>query len=200
MQILQLFDHYYDNDAQKALPIAELRERFSQAGNEKLNAATSQEDTFDAAAWNGMSAKQQDDVLMNYRLAYRNTSYVNCCEALGTVLANDEVKGDKYQSYFNLPENQKLFFDVIIRNVASNDGELVDVAIQYEETLKDEELLCVPRIAKVGSLEEYFGHKEIDGGQNQILINNTGKIANSLTIINDISINGVDFVDKIAVS
>ncbi|NQY29227.1 MAG: peptidase M14 [Flavobacteriaceae bacterium] len=115
-------------------------------------------------------------------------------------IANDEVKGDKYQSYFNLPENQKLFFDIIIRNVVSNDGELVDVAIQYEETLKNEELLFVPRIAKVGSLEEYFGHKEIDGGQNPILINNTGKIANSLTIINEISINGVDFVDKIAVS
>jgi leucyl-tRNA synthetase len=39
-----------------------------------------------------MSAKQKDDVLMNYRLAYRKTGYVNWCEALGTVLANDEVK------------------------------------------------------------------------------------------------------------
>ena len=39
-----------------------------------------------------MTAKQKDDVLMNYRLAYRKVSYVNWCEGLGTVLANDEVK------------------------------------------------------------------------------------------------------------
>jgi hypothetical protein len=115
-------------------------------------------------------------------------------------IANGGIEGDAYQSYFSLPENQKLFFDIIIRNVARSDGELVDVAIQYEETLKDEELLFVPKVAKVGSLEEYFGHKEIDGEQNSILINNTDKILDSLTIINEISLNGVDFADKIAVS
>jgi len=115
-------------------------------------------------------------------------------------IANGENKGDGYQSYFNLPENQKLFFDIIIRNITNSDGELVDLAIQYEETLKGEELLFLPKVAKVGSLEEYFGHKEIDGDQNSILINNTDKTPDLLTIINKISINGVDFADKIAVS
>ncbi len=115
-------------------------------------------------------------------------------------IANGEVEEGGYQPYFSLPENQKLFFDIIIRNVARSEGEFVDVAIQYEETLKGEELLFVPKVAKVGSLEEYFGHKEIDGEQNSILINNTDKILDSLTIINEISINGVDFADKIAVS
>jgi len=115
-------------------------------------------------------------------------------------IANGNIEGNNYQSYFNLPENQKLFFDIIIRNVVMTGDELVDIAIQYEETLKEEKLLFVPKVAKVGSLEEYFGHKEIDGGQNSILINNTDKISDSLTIINEISINGVDFVDKIAVS
>ena len=115
-------------------------------------------------------------------------------------IANGDIQGENYQSYFDLPENQKLFFDIIIRNVARSEGELVDVAIQYEEVLIDEKLLFVPKVAKVGSLEEYFGHKEIDGGQNSILINNTDKITDSLTIINEISINGVDFADKIAVS
>jgi len=115
-------------------------------------------------------------------------------------IANENIDGSDYQSYFDLPENQKLFFDIIIRNVARSEEKLVDVAIQYEEMLVDEELLFVPNVAKVGSLEEYFGHKEIDGGQNSILINNTDKITDSLTIINEISINGVDFADKIAVS
>jgi len=114
-------------------------------------------------------------------------------------IANDSVRGDEYQPYFSLPENQKLFFDIIIRNVARNEGELVDVAIQYEEVLEGEVLSFVPKVAKVGSLEEYFGHKEIDGGQNPILINNTNEITDLLTIINEITINGIDFADKIAV-
>jgi len=116
-----------------------------------------------------------------------------------TCIASNSVNGKGYQPYFNLPENQKLFFDIIIRNVIGDEGELVDVAIQFEETLRDEELLFVPKIAKIGSLEEYFGHKEIDGDQNSIMINNVAKIPASLTIINEISINGVDFADKIAV-
>lgn len=115
-------------------------------------------------------------------------------------IANGGIEGDAYQPYFSLPENQKLFFDVIIRNVVRSEGELVDIAIQYEEVLKDETLLFVPKIAMVGSLEEYFGHKEIDGEQNSILINNTGKTLDLLSIINKITINGVDFADKIAVS
>lgn len=117
-----------------------------------------------------------------------------------TLIANDFLEGDNYESYFDLPENQKLFFDVIIRNVTQNDGELIDVAIQYEETLRGEDLLFLPKIAKVGSLEEYFGHKEIEGGQNKILINNSDIITDSLMIIYEISVNGVDFLDKIAVS
>jgi len=115
-------------------------------------------------------------------------------------IANSDIEGDGYQSYFSLPENQKLFFDVIIRNVVGSEEELVDVAIQYEETLVDEKLLFVPKVVKVGSLEEYFGHTEIDGGQNSILINNTNKITDLLTIISEISVNGVDFAGKIAVS
>jgi len=116
-----------------------------------------------------------------------------------SLIANNDIEGDNYQTYFDLPENQKLFFDVIIRNVIGSEGELIDVAIQYQETLTNEELLFVPKVVKTGSLEEYFGHKEIDGGQNSILINNTDEITDSLTIINEITINGVDFADKIAV-
>ncbi|MCB9322514.1 MAG: leucine--tRNA ligase [Lewinellaceae bacterium] len=89
---IQLFEHYYDYDADKAQPISALVARFNQSGTEGINAACSETLQFSASAWKGMSPKEQDDVLMNFRLAFRKVSYVNWCEALGTVLANDEVK------------------------------------------------------------------------------------------------------------
>ena len=89
---IQLFEHYYDNDAQKAFPITNLVEKFEASGNLNVNAANSFDGQFSSDDWGKMTAKQKDDVLMNYRLAYRKVSYVNWCEALGTVLANDEVK------------------------------------------------------------------------------------------------------------
>ncbi len=89
---LQLFNHWYDNGAGKARPIEELVEVFEKNGNQAINAANSQEGHFSADEWKGMDAKSQSDVLMNYRLAYRKTTFVWWCEELGTVLANDEVK------------------------------------------------------------------------------------------------------------
>jgi leucyl-tRNA synthetase len=89
---LQLYQHYYDTAADKALPVTDLVKTFETAGNANVQAATTQEATFSAEEWNGYTPKEQDDILMNYRLAYRKLTYVNWCEALGTVLANDEVK------------------------------------------------------------------------------------------------------------
>lgn len=89
---LQLFNHYYDNNADCAKPINELIEIFEEDGNINVDAATAQEATFSAYEWQEMTPKEQDDVLMNYRLAFRKVGYVNWCEALGTILANDEVK------------------------------------------------------------------------------------------------------------
>lgn len=89
---LQLFEHYYDTAADKALPIATLISTFEKAGNATVQAATTQETVFTAEEWKAFSKKEQSDILMNYRLAYRKETYVNWCEALGTVLANDEVK------------------------------------------------------------------------------------------------------------
>lgn len=89
---LQLFQHYYNIDKQQARPIDELISLFSQSGNSKCSAHNSDETVFNASEWNAMSPVEKDGVLMNYRLAYRKVSFVNWCEALGTVLANDEVK------------------------------------------------------------------------------------------------------------
>jgi leucyl-tRNA synthetase len=90
---LWLFEHYYDVDADKAMPIEGLREKFAQGGSHAVNAIHNhEEDEFDGATWNSYSPKQQEDILMNFRLGYRKIGYVNWCEELGTVLANDEVK------------------------------------------------------------------------------------------------------------
>lgn len=89
---LELFQHYYDLDQNKAVHVEQLIATFEKSGSEGVNAFHNQDEAFSAADWSSFSAKDKDNVLMNYRLAYRKTGYVNWCEALGTVLANDEVK------------------------------------------------------------------------------------------------------------
>ena len=89
---IQLFKSWYNNKTEKAEAISELEAVFRENGNANINAATSQEDLFTADQWNGMNEKEQQDILMNYRLAYISKTMVNWCPALGTVLANDEVK------------------------------------------------------------------------------------------------------------
>ena len=88
---MEMFRHYYDLDADKALPITELEERFAAGGAKAVNAACGKELDFTADEWKAMSEKEKSDVLMNYRIAYQGETMVNWCEALGTVLANDEV-------------------------------------------------------------------------------------------------------------
>ena len=89
---LQLFEHYYDNTSNSAQPIETLKAHFEKSGTDELDVTSSETVSFSAAKWKGMSEKEQMDVLMNYRLAYRKETFVNWCEELGTVLANDEVK------------------------------------------------------------------------------------------------------------
>lgn len=88
---IQLFEHYFNSDTQKAEPVSHLIEIFSKEGNASVNAACSQDEIFTATQWNAFNEKQQREILMNYRLAYLADTTVNWCPALGTVLANDEV-------------------------------------------------------------------------------------------------------------
>ena len=88
---IQLFKHYYDNNEGKALPVSGLVERFAKQGSECLDAACSEVLAFTADEWNSWDEAKQQQVLMNYRLAYLADIPVNWCAELGTVLANDEV-------------------------------------------------------------------------------------------------------------
>ncbi len=89
---LQLFHSYYNIELDKADDIKNLVALFEQEGNASAQAHGDQETLFTAAEWNAMSEKEQQSILMNYRLTYLSDSFVNWCPALGTVLANDEIK------------------------------------------------------------------------------------------------------------
>ena len=88
---IQMFNSYYCYDRQQARPIAELVDRFNTQGCCGLNAACSEELSFSAEEWKAKTDKEQQEVLMNYRIAYLADTMVNWCPQLGTVLANDEV-------------------------------------------------------------------------------------------------------------
>ena len=88
---IKMFNSYYDNDAKCAKPIAELIKKLSKEGSAGINAACTEEIVVTAEEWNGMSEVVQQELLMNWRIAFLNETMVNWCPALGTVLANDEV-------------------------------------------------------------------------------------------------------------
>ena len=107
MDFGELFESWYDTQAQKARPISELIDAFADNGNFNVHAACDDlwwqglsfphfgahfDGTFTATDWNSMDAAQREEVLMCFRIAYLADSEVNWCPALGTVLANDEVK------------------------------------------------------------------------------------------------------------
>ena len=89
---IQLFNAWYNRKTDRAEPISTLVKIFESNGNEGVDAASDEVDSFSAAQWKNMTEKEQQEVLMHYRLAYLSETMVNWCPALGTVLANDEVK------------------------------------------------------------------------------------------------------------
>ena len=87
----KMFNSFYCNRCGSAKPISHLVERFQKKGTEGLDVAQSEEFSFTADEWNSWDDKRQQEVLMNYRIAYLGETMVNWCPKLGTVLANDEV-------------------------------------------------------------------------------------------------------------
>lgn len=87
----KMFNSFYCNTCGKAQPIGKLIAHFEEKGTEGLDVACSEELTFTADEWKAKSEKEQQEILMNYRIAYLGETMVNWCPELGTVLANDEV-------------------------------------------------------------------------------------------------------------
>jgi leucyl-tRNA synthetase len=89
---IQLFNSWYNKDAEKAEDIDDLIAIFKTEGNLKINAACD-EDTpsITASEWNNLTHEEKEQLLLKYRLTYLADTEVNWCPALGTVLANDEI-------------------------------------------------------------------------------------------------------------
>jgi leucyl-tRNA synthetase len=134
---LRMFGSYYNQELGQARPIEELAERFFEQGTENLRAACTVELSFTAAEWRAMSEVEQQDVLMNYRLAYRADSMVNWCEALGTVLANDEVK-DGLSERGGHPVEQKRMKQWLLRVSAYAERLLSGLdTLEWSDSLKE---------------------------------------------------------------
>ncbi len=88
---LQLFNSYFCNTEKKALPISLLIKKYETNGSMPKTGTSIRGKHFTADEWNGFSKKEQEDILMKRRLVFSAFGEVNWCEALGTVLANDEV-------------------------------------------------------------------------------------------------------------
>jgi leucyl-tRNA synthetase len=89
---IQMFEHYYDLDENKAMPISHLISKLDKDGSNGVNAHCGEFDEFSASEWKSFDEKKREFALQEYRLAYLAETAVNWCSALGTVLANDEVK------------------------------------------------------------------------------------------------------------
>lgn len=114
----QLFEHWYDKTADKAKEIKELIAIFEQEGNLNVVAACGDNtNKFTAPEWTSFSEMEKSDMLMQYRLAYQADSWVNWCEGLGTVLANDEVK-DGFSERGGFPVEKKKMSQWFLRITA----------------------------------------------------------------------------------
>jgi leucyl-tRNA synthetase len=134
---IQLFHHWYNKNNRKAEPVSLLIEEFSSKGNKNINAATNHEGVFSASEWNSKSEEQQQAILMKYRLAYQADTYVNWCPALGTVLANDEVR-DGYSVRGNHPVVQKQMKQWLLRITAYTERLLDGLDhINWTDSLKE---------------------------------------------------------------
>ena len=134
----QLFDSYYCNNEDKAIQISELILDFEKNGNKQSNAVCDENTPeFSASEWNNFSEKEQEKILLNYRLAFLSDTWVNWCEGLGTVLANDEVK-DGLSERGGFPVEQKLMKQWSLRITAYADRLISGLdTVDWSESIKE---------------------------------------------------------------
>ncbi len=132
-----LFNAWYNHSNKKAEDISTLIAHFENNGNQNIHAATDIEQVFSASEWASFSTKQQQEILLQYRLAYRSESEVNWCPELGTVLANDEVK-DGLSERGGYPVIRKKMMQWSLRISAYADRLLQDLDdLDWSESIKE---------------------------------------------------------------
>jgi leucyl-tRNA synthetase len=134
---IQLFHSWYDKKNQKAKPVSELIGIFESEGNGGVSASCSEVETFTATDWKSWSERQQQEILMKYRLAFLADTMVNWCPALGTVLANDEVS-EGFSVRGGHPVERKTMKQWLLRITAYADRLIEGLnEIDWHDSIKD---------------------------------------------------------------
>ena len=134
---IQLFNSWYNNESNKAENISTLVAIFEQKGSAGANAHTDYEGSFTASEWNAYSEEEKQALLLNYRLAFLAETSVNWCPALGTVLANEEVK-DGVSERGGYPVEKKKMQQWSLRITAYADRLLNDLeALDWSDSVKE---------------------------------------------------------------
>lgn len=161
---IQMFKHWYNNQAQKAEPIEKLIAEFEKHGNAKVDAVCSEVKAFTAEDWKSMTEVEQQEVLLAYRLAYLADVMVNWCPALGTVLANDEVK-EGFSVRGGHPVEQRKMRQWCLRISAYAERLLNDMeTLEWTDSLKEIQRNWIGRSE---GAEVYF---KVDGSDMKILV------------------------------
>lgn len=133
----QLFNSWYNNDTNKAEDISTLIAVFEKNGNATVNACQDECEAFTASDWKEFSEEKKQTILLNYRLTYLSDTWVNWCEALGTVLANDEIK-DGLSERGGHPVQQKKMRQWSMRITAYAERLLTDLdELDWTDAIKD---------------------------------------------------------------
>ena len=135
----RLFNSWYNQETDRAEPIEELIQKFSLSGNQTVKAASEDTKAFTALEWKDWSEKEQQNILMNYRLAFLADSYVNWCPGLGTVLANEEVK-DGFSERGGFPVERKKMRQWFLRITAYADRLLQGLEnLDWSDSIKEQQ-------------------------------------------------------------
>ncbi len=157
---LEMFNHWYDRSREQARPITELTAHFEVSGSEGICAAQTQELHFTAEEWLSKSDEEHEQVLQNYRLAFRADTMVNWCPKLGTVLANDEVK-DGLSVRGGYPVEQKRMKQWLLRVTAYAQRMLDGLEkLEWSDSLKEIQRNWIGRSVGAQIFFEVVGAKE----------------------------------------
>ena len=162
----RMFESYYDYTLQKAMPIKDLVRHFEEEGTLNLNVAQSEELIFSARDWSSMDEQEQQEKLMNYRIAYLGETMVNWCPGLGTVLANDEVVNGVSERG-GYPVVQKLMKQWCLR-VSAYSQRLLDglETVNWSDSIKETQKNWIGR-SEGTEVEFKYQTPVADGGQKE---------------------------------
>jgi leucyl-tRNA synthetase len=157
---IQLYKHWYNKKSNKAEPISGLVSEFEKNGNRQVEAACDEVDPFDAKEWKTMTEARRQEILMKYRLAFLSDTWVNWCPALGTVLANDEVK-DGFSERGGHPVERKLMKQWLLR-ITAYAQRLLDGLdrIDWNESIKDMQRYWIGRSEGASVIFSLCGHED----------------------------------------